>query len=81
MTQFEQQQLLNAQQTIILDRQAWLREKDYIGTKIAMGVATKEEYAAEIAQTEEWRAEINAAEAEIARIETMEVEEEREALG
>lgn len=33
----------------------WLmKANDYIGTKIAMGRATKEEYAAEIAKSEEW---------------------------
>lgn len=29
-----------------------MREKDYIGTKIAMGRATREEYAEEIAESE-----------------------------
>nr|DAG14597.1 MAG TPA: hypothetical protein [Caudoviricetes sp.] len=31
-----------------------MRSHDYIGTKIAMGRATKEEYAEEIAKSEEW---------------------------
>lgn len=31
-----------------------MRTNDYIGTKIAMGRATKEEYAEEIAKSEEW---------------------------
>lgn len=31
-----------------------MRENDYIGIKIAMGRATKEEYAEEIAKSEEW---------------------------
>lgn len=31
-----------------------MRGNDYIGTKIAMGRATKEEYAEEIAKSEEW---------------------------
>ena len=31
-----------------------LKTHDYIGTKIAMGRATKEEYADEIAQSEAW---------------------------
>lgn len=35
---------------------------DYIGTKIAMGVATKEDYAEEIAYTEELREKIRALE-------------------
>ncbi len=31
-----------------------MKQHDYIGAKIAMGRATKEEYAEEIAQSEEW---------------------------
>ena len=31
-----------------------MRDNDYIGIKIAMGRATKEEYAEEIAKSEEW---------------------------
>ena len=31
-----------------------MKANDYIGTKIAMGRATNEEYAEEIAKTEEW---------------------------
>ena len=75
MTQQEIQAAINAQQSIILDREAKLKKKDYIGTKIAMGVATIEDYADDIAQTEQWRADINAAQAEIARLEAVEPEE------
>lgn len=38
---------------------------DYIGTKIAMGVATKEEYAEEIAYTEKLREQIRKLEGEL----------------
>lgn len=31
-----------------------MKSHDYIGTKIAMGRATREEYAEQIAQSEEW---------------------------
>lgn len=75
MTQQEIQAAINAQQSIILDREAQLKTKDYIGTKIAMGVATREDYAGDIAKTEQWRADINAAQAEIARLEAVEPEE------
>lgn len=75
MTQQEIQAAINAQQSIILDREAQLKTKDYIGTKIAMGVATREDYAGDIALTEQWRADINAAQAEIARLEAVEPEE------
>ena len=42
-----------------------LEKYDYIGVKIAMGVATKEEYADEIAHTEEIRKQIRQLESEI----------------
>lgn len=38
---------------------------DYIGVKLAMGVATKEEYAEEIAHTEVLRQRIRALESEV----------------
>lgn len=75
MTQQEIQSAINAQQSIILDREAQLKTKDYIGTKIAMGVATRDDYADDIAKTEQWRADINAAQAEIALLEAVEPEE------
>lgn len=43
----------------INQRKCILQEYDYIGIKIAMGVATTEEYADEIAYTQQLRAEIN----------------------
>lgn len=43
----------------IAQLKAELASYDYIGTKIAMGVATKEEYADKIAYTETLRAKIN----------------------
>ena len=42
-----------------------LAKYDYIGVKIAMGVATKEDYADEIAHTEELRKQIRQLESEI----------------
>ena len=42
-----------------------LTKYDYIGTKIAMGVATKEDYADEIAHTEEIRKQIRILEGEV----------------
>ena len=41
-----------------------LKEYDYIGVKIAMGVATREEYADKIAYTEELRSRIRELEGE-----------------
>lgn len=42
-----------------------LARYDYIGVKLAMGVATKEEYAEEIAHTEVLRQRIRALESEV----------------
>ena len=42
-----------------------LARYDYIGVKLAMGVATREEYAEEIAHTEELRQQIRVLESEV----------------
>ena len=42
-----------------------LARYDYIGVKLAMGVATREEYAAEIAHTELLRQQIRVLESEV----------------
>lgn len=52
-------------QVQINERKVKLAESDYIGVKIAMGVATKEQYAEQIAETERLRAEINELEKQI----------------
>ena len=67
---------INAQQTIILDREARLTSTDYIAAKIAEGKATKAEYADKIAQRQTWRDDINAANAEIERLKAIEPEPE-----
>ena len=77
MKQDEKERLLNAQHTIILDREARLSSTDYIAVKIAEGKATKTEYKDQIAERQGWRDDINAAQAEIERLEAIEVEEEK----
>ena len=67
---------INAQQTIILDREGKLTATDYIAAKIAEGKATKTEYADKIAERQQWRDDINAAKEEIARLEAIEPESE-----
>lgn len=62
---------INAQETIILDREARLTATDYIAAKIAEGKATKSEYADKIAERQQWRDDINAAQAEIERLKTL----------
>ena len=76
MKQAEIIEAINAQESIILDREAKLTSTDYIAAKIAEGKATQEEYAGKIAERQEWRDDINAANAEIQRLKTLEPEPE-----
>ena len=76
MTQYEIQELINEQQSIILDREGRLTSTDYIAAKIAEGKATKEQYAEKIAQRQAWRDDINAANAEIERLKALEPDPE-----
>ena len=76
MKQAEIIEAINAQDTIILDREAKLTATDYIAAKIAEGKATKTEYAAKIAERQQWRDDINAAQAEIERLQALEPDPE-----
>lgn len=80
MTQAEIIEAINAQQSIILDREARLTTTDYIAAKIAEGKATKTEYADKIAERQQWRDDINAAQAEIDRLKTLEPDPEDELI-
>lgn len=76
MTESQRQELLNIQYNIIHTNKEKLIGTDYIGIKIAMGVAQLKDYADIIEQTKEWRKDINNAEAEIKRLEAINVKEE-----
>lgn len=78
MTDFEINEAINAQQTIILNREGKLTSTDYIAAKIAEGKATKEQYAEKIAERQTWRDDINAANAEIERLKALEPDPEPE---
>ena len=78
MTDFEINEAINAQQTIILNREGKLTSTDYIAAKIAEGKATKEQYAEKIAQRQQWRDDINAANDEIERLKALEPDPEPE---
>ena len=78
MTKEQIHQLINEQNTIILDREAHLTSTDYIAAKIAEGKATKTEYKDQIAQRQQWRDDINAAKAEIERLEAIDPEPDPE---
>ncbi len=71
---------INAQQTIVLDRESSLTSTDYIAAKIAEGKATQEEYADKISLRQLWRDDINAAKAEITRLQSLEPDPEDEPL-
>lgn len=78
MTRQEIEERKNALASLILDREAKLKEHDYVSAKIADGRATTEEYADVLAQKTVWAEEVNAARAEIAELDAMEPEEEIE---
>ena len=78
MTQFEIQAAINAQESVILDREGKLSSTDYIAAKIAEGKATKSEYADKIAQRQQWRDDINAANDEIERLKALDPDPEPE---
>lgn len=80
MTQEEINEAINAQESIVLDREARLTATDYIAAKIAEGKATKTEYADKIAQRQQWRDDINAANAEIERLKALEPDPEDEPI-
>lgn len=71
MKQAEIIEAINAQQSIVLDREGKLSSTDYIAAKLAEGKATKTEYAEKIAQRQTWRDDINAANAEIERLKAL----------
>ena len=80
MKQTEIIEAINAQQSIILDREGHLTATDYIAAKIAEGKATKTEYADKIEQRQTWRDDINAAQAEIERLKALEPDPEDEPI-
>ena len=80
MKQAEIIEAINAQQSIVLDREARLTATDYIAAKIAEGKATKAEYADKIAQRQTWRDDINSANAEIERLKALEPNPEDEPI-
>ena len=76
MTRQEIEDRKNVLFSLVKDREAKLKESDYVAAKIAEGAATKEEYAEVLAERGKARKEINDAQAEIAGLENMTIEEE-----
>ena len=80
MKQAEIIEAINAQESIILDREGKLSSTDYIAAKLAEGKATQEEYADKIAQRQTWRDDINAANDEIERLKALDPDPEPEPI-
>lgn len=81
MTRQEIEDRKNALASLILDREAKLKEHDYVSAKIADGRATIDEYADVIAQKTAWAKEINDANAEIADLEGVIPEDDDQVIG
>ena len=76
MTRQEIEDRKNFLASVVLDREAKLKEHDYVSAKIADGRATAEEYADVIAQKTVWADEVNSANAEIAYLDSVTPEDE-----
>lgn len=59
-----------------MDREAKLRETDYVAAKIGEGSAAPEEYGEVLVKRQQARNDINAAQAEIAELENVSIDEE-----
>lgn len=81
MTRQEIEDRKNTLASLILDREAKLKEHDYVSAKIADGRATVEEYSDVIAQKTAWAKEINDAYAEIANLEGVIPEDDDQVIG
>lgn len=76
MTRQEIEERKNALASLILDREAKLKEYDYVSAKIADGRASAEEYADVIAKKSIWAKEVNDAQEEIAYLVSINPEDE-----
>lgn len=78
MTRQEIEDRKNVLFSLILDREAKLKETDYVAAKIAEGAATPEEYAEVLAERRKARKEINDAQAELDKLDKEEPEDKEE---
>ena len=76
MTRQEIEERKNALASLILDREAKLKEHDYVSAKIADGRASAEEYADVIAQKTKWAEEVAAARVEMRRLSAVEADDD-----
>jgi hypothetical protein len=78
MTRQEIEGKKNVLFSLILDREAKLRETDYVAAKIAEGAATPEEYAEVLVKRQQEREDINGAQAELEKLDKEEPEDKEE---
>lgn len=76
MTRQEIEERKNALASLILDREAKLKEHDYVSAKIADGRASAEEYADVITQKTKWAEEVAVAREEMRRLSTAEADDD-----
>lgn len=78
MTRQEIEDRKNVLFSLILDREAKLRETDYVAAKIAEGAATPEEYAEVLAERRKARKEINEAQEKLEKLDKEEPEDKED---
>ena len=71
MTIHEIEDKKNFLASVVLDREAKLKEHDYVSAKIADGRATAEEYEEVLSLKAQWAEEVNAARKAIAELNTI----------
>ena len=76
MARQEIEERKNALASLILDREAKLKEHDYVSAKIADGRASAEEYADVIALKAKWAEEVAAAREEMSRLSVAEADDD-----
>ena len=76
MTRQEIEERKNALASLILDREAKLKEHDYVSAKIADGRASAEEYADVITQKTKWAEEVAATREEMSRLSAAEADDD-----
>ena len=76
MTRQEIEERKNALASLILDREAKLKEHDYVSAKIADGRASAEDYADVITQKTKWAEEVAAARGEMSRLSAAEADDD-----
>lgn len=78
MTRQEIEDRKNVLFSLVRDREAKLKETDYVAAKIGEGAAAPEEYAEVLVKRQQERNDINAAQAELEKLDREEPEDKEE---